>query len=471
MRPFLLPYAFVLTLALAGSALAAGLPDEIEQARLRADLPDGNIGLVIQDLASNTPELAFGEQRSFNPASVMKLLTTLAALDRLGPAHTFKTRVSITGSLADGVLQGDLILRGGGDPSLTRERFGLLLREVRARGIREIRGDVVIDNDFYAIEPADPAAFDAAPLKPYNAVPAALLVNFNALPLRLKPLPDGVEPHLEPANLAIDNQLVLDRDATECNDWQERIEMARDGDLLRLTGAYPLACGERAVWLNLMCPAATAATYFDTIWRELGGRHDGQARVGGTPDLVQPLFEFDSLPLAAIVRDINKHSNNVMAKMLFLNLGAARYGGAANWYKSDLAVREWLREKGLELPELVLDNGSGLSRIERISAGSMAKLLLWAARQPLYYEFAASLPALGLEGTQKKRLTGAPEAGRAWLKSGSLNGARNLAGYVLDAAGRRKLVVLFINHAGAANSDGFQTEVVRRALSAEPVMP
>lgn len=470
LRPFLRATLLALALLLAPAAHADALPEAVVQALAKADLPDSHIGLVVQDLARDTPDLAYGEQRSFNPASVMKLVTTLAALDRLGPAHTFKTQVLVSGSLADGVLDGDLILRGGGDPSLTRERFWLLLRAIRERGIRTLRGDVVIDNGFYAIDAADPAAFDGAPLKPHNAAPDALLVNFNALSLRLRPAGTAVEAALDPDALPLDNQLETVADLP-CNGWQEGLAVERDGDRLRLGGRYPAACGERSVWLNLMCPPATAAAYFRSLWRELGGRHDGQIRLGSGPEDARPLLEFESEPLARLVRDTNKFSNNVMAKMLYLDLGAAAFGAPASWDKGERAIRQWLQERGLEIPELVLENGSGLSRVERISAGAMARLLRWAASQPLYYEFAASLPALGLEGTQARRMNGAPEQGRAWLKSGSLNGARSLAGYVLDAAGRRKVVVLFINHAGAARMDEVQAALLRWAMSPPPDMP
>lgn len=459
-----------LVLLAANSASAAGLPDDLRRLLARAGVPDSQVGLVVQDLSAPAPELAHGEGRAFNPASVMKLVTTLAALDTLGPAHTFKTTVLVAGTVNNGVLHGDLILRGGGDPSLTVERFWLLLRELRGRGIRVIHGDVVIDNGYYDIGLDDPAAFDAAPLRPYNAAPTALLVNYNVVSLRLRPGADGLAASLEPAALAIDNQAAVDP-AAACDRWQERLAMVRDGDLLRLSGAYPAACGECQAWLNLLCPPATVATYFSQLWRELDGLHDGQVRVGGTPADALPLFEFESLPLAQIVRDVNKHSNNVMAKMLFLNLGVARRGGPATWARAELAVRDWLAEKGLDIPELVLENGSGLSRSERISAGSMARLLVWAAGQPHYYEFAAALPALGLEGTQKRRMNGSPEAGRAWLKSGTLEGARALAGYVLDGAGRRKAVALFINHPNAGRADAFQAAVLRRAMAAGGTAP
>jgi D-alanyl-D-alanine carboxypeptidase/D-alanyl-D-alanine-endopeptidase (penicillin-binding protein 4) len=460
-------FALVWLTTATATAPAHALPDDLAQALAQVNLSDSHIGLVVQDLAAAAPELSHGEQRPLNPASVMKLLTTLVALDSLGPAHTFKTQVLVDGAVADGVLHGNLILRGGGDPSLTLERFWLLLREVRERGIREVRGDVVFDNADYGIDLIEATAFDDAPLKPHNAAPAAWLVNYNVIALRLRPGPDRIEARLDPPGLPLDNQITPDATAT-CNGWQDRLAMTRDDDMLRLSGSYPLACGERSLWLNLMCSQATSAAYFSSLWRDLGGHYSGQIRIGATPDSARPLFEFESPPLARLVRDINKHSNNVMAKMLFLNLGAARYGGPATWDKGERAIRDWLRDRNLDIPELVLENGSGLSRSERISAAAMARLLVWAAGQPLYYEFAASLPALGQEGTQRRRMTGAPEAGRAWLKSGTLDGVRNLAGYVVDAAGRRKAVVIFINHPNAAQSEPFQAAVLRRAMAAEP---
>lgn len=462
--------AFSLLILTLGSALAGPLPDTIAAALARARIPDSHIGLVVHDLARNEPDLIVGGQRSFNPASVMKLVTTLAALDILGPAHTFKTAILTDGTVNNGVLNGNLVLRGGGDPALTQERFHLLLREVRDRGIQEIRGDVIIDNSFYAVSETDPGAFDGAPLEPYNALPSAFLVNFNVLALRLQARPDGVEARLEPGGAQVDNLITLDRTGV-CNGWQDRLALTGAGTRLRAAGPYAAACGDRATWLALLPSTSTSAAYFKRYWQELGGRLSGQVRDGIASPTAVPMFEFASMPLADLVRDTNKFSNNVMAKMLLLNLGAARYGGPTDWNKGTVAVRVWLAEKGLDIPELVLENGSGLSRIERISAASMARLLVWAAGQPLYYEFAASLPALGVEGTQKKRLNGSPEAGRAWLKSGSLNGARNLAGYVLDANGRRKAVVLFINHAGASKADGVQAEVLRWAITGKGALP
>lgn len=441
------------------------LPEGVARALKAAGLPESHVGIVVQDLDSDTPALALGEQRALNPASVMKLVTTLAALDSLGPAQVWQTRVWVDGEVRDGVLRGDLILQGGGDPALTRERFGTLLREVRDRGIRAIQGDLILDGELYALDPLDSGSFDAAPLKPYNALPAALLVNHNSLYLRL----DGQGgARLEPPALGLDNRLSLDPLAP-CDDPDAALELTREDEALRLAGRYPQACGERLIPLNLMCPAATATAWFTALWRELGGTWTGQARVGTPPAAARLWLEFASPPLSGIVRDINKYSNNVMAKMLFLNLGVARYGGRADWAKGERAVRQWLAERGLDIPGLVLDNGSGLSRSERISAVGLVRLLRWAARQPLYYEFAASLPALGLEGTARRRLAGSPQAGRAWLKTGSLNGSRALAGYVLDSGGRRRVLVFMANHPSAGYAVAAQERLLEWAIG--PALP
>jgi D-alanyl-D-alanine carboxypeptidase/D-alanyl-D-alanine-endopeptidase (penicillin-binding protein 4) len=251
---------------------------------------------------------------------------------------------------------------------------------------------------------------------------------------------------------------------TPCNGWREKLTPQSENGSLILTGVYSSACGDQSLPLNLLSPEATVAAAFGVVWKELGGLHTGKLRTGTFETSARPLLEFESPPLAQLVRDINKYSNNVMAKMLFLNLGASRYGGAATWEKSVRALRAWAAEHGIEMPELVLENGSGLSRIERISAASLARLLSYAALRPAYYECAASLPALGLEGTQKNRMNGSASVGQAWLKSGTLNGARNLAGYVLGPDGRRRIVVMLINHANAAAGAKAQAALIEWSL-------
>ncbi len=448
----------------------AELPEPIERALAAAGIHEANVALVIQPLDSPTPLVSHGADRPLNPASVMKLLTTLAALETLGPAHTFKTRVLLTGEIKGDTLQGDLVLKGGGDPSLTLERFWLLLREVRAQGIRHIAGDVLIDQSCYDLAPEDPGAFDQAPLRPYNAPPAALLVDFNTLSLRLAPENGALRLTLDPPGLPVRGQVRLTDQA--CNGWQAGLAYRLAEGALWVSGSYPAACGAGSLRLSLLPPDQAVAAAFRALWAELGGSLSGEVLAAHTPPEARVLLEFESLPLARIVTDINEYSNNVMTRMLFLNLGALREGPPATLAKGEAALRDWLTARGLTMPELVIENGSGLSRIERISAASLARLLRYAASRPVFHDFIASLPTLGLEGTLRQRLAASPLSGRAWLKTGTLNGARNLAGYVMDAQGRLHLFVFLVNHpraaAAAAAQDAALTWLDQRPAPAPP---
>lgn len=436
----------------------AQLPPPVARALEAAGIPDSHVALVVQPLDAEQPLIAHGSERAMNPASVIKLLTTLVALDSLGPAHTFKTRVYTTGELKGDTLQGDLIIKGGGDPSLTLERFWLLLREVRARGISRIQGDVLIDQSCYDLAPEDPAAFDQAPLRPYNAPPAALLIDFNTLSLRIAPDNGTVRLSLDPPGLPIRQSLRLTEGP--CNHWSAGLDYEVAEGALRVSGHYPASCGAQTLRLGLLPPDQAVAATFLALWAELGGSLGGKVLTAHLPEDARLLLEFDSQPLNRIVADINEYSNNVMTRMLYLNLGALRFGAPATLAKGEAAIRAWLKAEGLDLPELVLENGAGLSRVERISAASLTALLRLAARRPLLHDFVASMPALGLEGTLRKRLADTPMVGRAWLKTGSLNGARNLAGYVMDASGRRHILVFLINHPRAAAASAAQDAAI-----------
>jgi D-alanyl-D-alanine carboxypeptidase/D-alanyl-D-alanine-endopeptidase (penicillin-binding protein 4) len=458
--------ALFFSLVLVPALSSAELPAEVAQALQQAGIPDSQVAVLVQELGNPLPLLAHGEAVSFNPASVMKLVTTLAALDSLGPVHTFKTRVYRDGPLLDGVLHGNLVFQGGGDPALTLERFWLLLRELRQRGVREIRGDILLDTQYYQIDAIDPGAFDQAPLRPYNAPPSAMLVNFNLLNLRLSAAGEVIGVRLEPTpaeqNLSLVNQ--LQKTDAACNGARERLTSTKVDASLILVGAFPSECGEQTFPLNLLPPDVTFGTIFNELWQSLGGELVGEVQLGVLEPSARLLIQFESPPLSHLVRDINKHSNNVMAKMLFLNLGAARFDAPATLEKGEQAIRAWVNEAGLKMPELVLENGSGLSRIERISAASLANMLSYAATRPVYYEFASSLPAVGLEGTQKGRLNGSAAEGAAWLKSGSLNGVRNLAGYLLGLNGSRRILIMLINHPKASAAAEAQAKMLNWSM-------
>ncbi|MCL2523203.1 MAG: D-alanyl-D-alanine carboxypeptidase/D-alanyl-D-alanine-endopeptidase [Betaproteobacteria bacterium] len=435
------------------AALArADLPTPVAQALAAAQIPPASVAVVVQPVDAPTPLLEHNAGQAMNPASVTKLLTTYAALDLLGPAHVWPTTVWSDGALANGALAGNLYVKGSGDPRFAIEHLWALLRQLRARGIAHIAGDIVLDASAFAPLDFDPAAFDNKPLRPYNVGPSALLINFQSLRFTLQAAGSQVRIWLETPSegLRLDNRLRLS--AGPCpGDWKDRITLRRHpengGQRLEITGSYAAQCGERTLNLAPLPPAEQSAGLIRALWRELGGELRGTVRPGRLPADATLLARHESPPLAEIVRDINKFSSNVMARQVFLSLGGEAEGDdpPASAERARQRVVEWLAKRRLSFPELVLDNGSGLSRRERISAASLNRLLLDAWRHPLMPEFIASLPLTGIDGTMKKRLHASAAVGRAHIKTGSLDGVKTAAGYALDSTGRVVAVTMLIN--------------------------
>jgi D-alanyl-D-alanine carboxypeptidase/D-alanyl-D-alanine-endopeptidase (penicillin-binding protein 4) len=450
---------------------SAAVPPGVAAALKAAGVPLSAAGLYVAD-ASGRVLLEHNAATALNPASTMKLVTTAAALELLGPAATWRTEAHLLGRLSNGRLDGDLLLRGGGDPRLTLENLWLLLRDLRARGLRDIAGDLVIDRGAFAVADVDPAAFDGELTRPYNQGPDALLLNFRAV--RLTFIPDAgaravhilAEPPLP--ELGIANELALGDGP--CDAWPERAEADLVTMTLRFRGSFALACGERVRHYSLLPPLDYARALFDHLWRGVGGSFSGRARLGATPPGSRPFAVFESPTLLEVVRDTNKNSNNVMARQLYLSL-SARNGAPAAPEQSRAAVDAWLAARGLAMPEMVLENGAGLSRQERLSARGLGRLLAAFWNSPLGPELAASLPLAGVDGTLRRRFAGSPAAGRAHLKTGLLDQVRALAGYVHGEGGRTLVVVSLINHANASNAAPAQEALVEWALSQANAVP
>jgi D-alanyl-D-alanine carboxypeptidase/D-alanyl-D-alanine-endopeptidase (penicillin-binding protein 4) len=448
------------------SVHAAGLPPEFTAALRQAGIPLGRVALQIQPLDESEPLLSHNAEAALNPASVMKLVTSFAALQQLGPNYTWTTEIWADGTLQDGVLDGDLIVRGSGDPSLTLERMWLLQRGLRARGVRTVRGGLVLDARRFELPEVDPGAFDGEPFAPYNAPAGALVANFNAIALRLKPgdAEVAIVPDVALPGVTLTSKLALVETAG-CNGWRDALTPgfadAAKAELV-VEGRYPRACGEQVWPLAPFAPAATFDFLFRGLWAESGGSLDGPTHAGQAPETL-PLLRFESEPLAEALRRLNKYSNNLMAKNLFLTLGAEAYGGPATPEKGARAVRDVLIRQGIATDTLVLENGSGLSRIERASASLLNQLLRAAWRSPWFSEFESTLPVAALDGTLRNRFNGSPATGYAHLKTGTLRDTNALAGIVLTARGRRVAFVMLVNDRNAARAGPAQQALLEWA--------
>ena len=451
LRPLFLASLF-LPLAFGANAapVNATLTPKVQQALKTNKLQDDALSLVLLPLTGTGVPTVFNADVSMNPASTMKLVTTYAALEMLGPTHQWKTEFYTDGTLNNGILQGNLYLKGGGDPKLNMEKLWLLMRDLRANGVQQITGDLVLDRNFFE-QPQLPVFNDDGndENKPFLVKPDALMVNLKALRFVARNDSGKVLVSVEPpiASIRIDNQ-VKAINAKQCTgDVRYNPVTQADGSVIvTVSGQLADGCNSQT-YLSLLDHATYTAGAVRAIWKELGGSIQGQDRQASVPKGAKLLARAYSPDLAEIIRDINKYSNNTMAQQLFLSLGA-QFRTDADGDDAKAAqrvIRQWLAKKGITAPHLVMENGSGLSRAERVSAREMAQMLQAAWKSPYAAEFISSLPIAGKDGTMRKRLKTTAMNGQAHIKTGTLNTVRAISGFSRDSNGDTWAVVAILN--------------------------
>lgn len=461
------------SLLAASGAVRADLPQPVARLLQEANIPQEAVGLQV--LRGGRTVLAHGAERSMQPASTMKLFTTMAALEQLGPVFRGRTELRTTGELVRGVLRGELYLRGGADADFNEDALIHMLQALRAQGVKRIQGDIVLDRQLFQPARADVglAPFDEFPWAYYNVIPDALLANTNLLKVELRSTASGLSavmlPELDRVTLGVDMTLA----DTPCAQWEtgwKTPDVARRHGKLSVTlhGSFPRDCS-RGTSINVLDRHDYLERLLRASWRKLGGGFSGEVREAdaatATPATARLLAEHVSRALPELLRDINKQSDNTLARTLYLSLGSLESdpvlgshplppAGMATPARAELAIRDWLRQHQIADQGLVLENGSGLSRLERATAAQLAAVLRVGLASPWMPEFLSSLPIAALDGTMRKRLKDSPAAMHARLKTGSLSGVIAVAGYVPDATGQPCVVVAMINDDHVANGAG-----------------
>jgi len=450
----------------------AQLPEPVAQVMKQGGIGANEIGVLV--LRGDATVLAHGERTPMQPASTMKLVTTLIGLERLGPVFRGRTELRSSGQVEGGVLRGDLILKGGADADLSGTVLQDMLRALRYAGIERIEGRLVLDRQLFqpARQDLGVAPFDEAPEAYYNVIPDALLVNKNMLQIDMRAnarsLVLQMQPQLEGVSITSEMTLI---DA-DCAKWEDgwKLPQARrqdDGSVrVVLRGTFPKNC-VRSYGINVLDRDDYVGGLVRRTWQELGGTIQGPTVAGTTPPDTRLLAAHAARALPEVVRDTNKLSDNALARTLLLSLGSlqgdplegslplpAPQDGVTTLARADAAIRDWMRSHGIDDAGFVIENGSGLSRLERISARQMGQLLQAGLRSQWAPEFQASLPIGAVDGTMRRRLQGSPAAGWARLKTGSIRNVVALAGYVPDASGAPCVLVAFVNGERAGDGRG-----------------
>ena len=452
------------------------LPQAVTKSLERSQIPKDAVSVSVIEIETTRPGkntskniLDWRATEAMNPASTMKLLTTLAGLDILGPQYRWRTNIYTDGVIRQGVLKGNLYLQGTGDPKLIPEELAKLMKSMQALGIQKIDGNLFFDRSAYAPSVMEHNTIDGEALRAYNVPPDPLLYAFRTLSFQLgkSRTADFIDISYTPklSQLKIDNQMQLVDQP--CDSWKNNIRFNLDAEgisktnqplVAQFSGAFPSACNG----VNYNVVALDADTFltqgFTAAWQLSGGAWVKVpiGKSGVTPLAARLLLQFEGISLADDVLDINKYSNNVMARQLLLTLALEKIGKPATTANGEIVIQSWLKQNSLDFPGLVIENGSGLSRNEAISAEQMNQLLFTARNLPVGEIFYNSLPIAGTDGTMKNRLMTQlrkflhlKKKPEARIKTGSLADVRTISGYVMSKSGKLYAVSSFINHPNA----------------------
>ncbi len=441
------------------------LPPAVAAALTQAGLPDDALAAIALPLTTRWARpWQFRAAVAAQPGSTMKLVTAVVALDRLGPNHRGRTELLAAGPITDELLDGDLVLKGGADPAFGLPELWQLLFELRQRGVHEIGGDLVLDRGLFRPARIDIGLppFDEGPEWPYNVIPDALMLSGNLMELALSSTGPAIQARSSPPLEGI----TLDASAmtlteTPCADWKVDwlpavIEPTPGaGVRIGLRGGFARGCNARAR-LQLLDRDILTERQVRAVWASLGGRWrqlPGGVREGATPLDASLIAAHVAPSWGELLRPAIKDSDNALTRLLYLQLGVAAMAQNPGTPTRELAHREverWFDEQRIDRSGLVLDNGSGLSRSERITPRTMALMLKAAHAGRHAPELLMSLPVAGVDGTLRRRLKGTPAEGWARLKTGTLRNVTALAGYVRDTRGDTWVVVAMVNHEQAA---------------------
>lgn len=468
-------------LALAAALLSclparSQLPEPVARTLLEQGMTPAALGALV--LRGDQTLLAHEAARPMQPASTMKLVTTLVGLEHLGPVFRGRTELLTNGDVKNGVLEGDIVLRGGADADLSGEVLEGMLRAVHNAGIRRIAGDLVLDRTLFHPGRLDVGVppFDESPEAYYNVIPDALLVNKNMLQIDMRSTAKRLTLDMQPALAGVTITSGMQLVDADCDKWEDGWKLpeavrGKDGKIkVVLHGTFPKNCAKTNS-INVVDRDDYIDGLFRLKWKQLGGKLSGKTVEGVAPPDARLLAEHKSRALPEIVRDTNKPSDNALARTLFLSMGALASDPVlgsrplppeageptqpqTTYMRADAAVRNWMRARGIDDSGLVIENGSGLSRLERISPLQMGGLLRAGLRSNWAPEFMASMPIAATDGTMRRRLNGSPAAGRARLKTGTLRNVVAVAGYVPDAAGVQHIVVAMVNDERAGEGRG-----------------
>jgi len=424
------------------------LPAGIQQIIDKSGISGKDISVYIKEAGSSRRIVAsLNADTVRTPASVIKILSTYAAVLKLGFNYRWPTQFYTTGKIRNGVLNGDLLVKGFGDPTLSEKDLKNIVAEIKAKGIHKIAGNIVIDRSYFNVGTKDNSGFDKHTYSPYNAMPDAMMFNERVSTICITPRQNRVAKQVPDGSYKVVNNLKLvNKPCRGRYSWPSfKIDKTQATPTVLLRGPISRRCGTRKLCQVITKPYKTFYYALKDALGKSGINVNGGFRIKKIPADAKILFTHYSKPLEKIISKTAKKSNNLYARHLLLLLGAKMYGAPATLQKGREAVKYILKSNGaLNGGILRIDNGSGLSRSAKITAKVLADVCDNAYRR-YGQRWMNTLSIAGVDGTIKRRFRGTIVKRRAWMKTGTLKRVKNIAGYVKSRSGRLYTVIILVN--------------------------
>lgn len=376
------------------------------------------------------------------PASVTKLVTAAAALKSFPPGTKLKTQLWSSAKIEEEALKGDLVLKGGGDPSFVSETMWFLVNSFVRSGIKMIEGDIVVDDSLFDSVRYDESRQKQRVDRAYDAPTGAMSFNWNSVNIFVRPGKKSGDPALvfaDPENEYIKLKSTAKTTSGGSASLSAERETDKSGaDVLVVSGKIPISNSEVVIYKNITQPDLWSGYNLKSFLAQRGIKVRGKIRTGSTPGSAKMLAEVESKPMESILADMNKFSNNYVAEMITKNISAAS-ARPGSLEKGMSALNEYMKSLSVPKEEYFLQNPSGLTRDNKMSAKALWTVVNDMKYQFQYYpEFVTSLPIAGIDGTLKNRMKGTSSERWVRAKTGFLTGVVSLAGF----AGRRDGTVI-----------------------------
>ena len=424
------------------------LPQAINEQIRKSGISKKDISIYIKEAGAGGKVVAsLNAEKTRIPASVIKVLTTYAAVLKLGFNYRWQTKFYTTGSVKNGVLHGDLLIKGFGDPTLKAKDLTKIVSYIRAEGIRKVKGNIVIDRSYFKVGNKDSSGFDENPYSAYNAMPDAMMFNERVSTVCVTAKKRTVtKKYADQSYQVINNLQYVNKSCRGRYSWPRvKIDKSTSTPKVILHGKLSKRCGKQNICKVLTKPYKTFYYALKDKMKAEGISVSGHMQLKKIPQNATELFSYHSDTLEKIISKTAKKSNNLYARHLLLLLGAKTYGAPATLKKGRDAVIKILSSKGaLGTGILRLDNGSGLSRVAKMNAKLLATMYD-NAYDRYGQRWMNTLSVAGVDGTIKRRFRGTVVRNRAWMKTGTLRRVKNIGGYVKNRAGKRYTVVILVN--------------------------